>query len=302
MISVNKDFSTPPDGLLAENCLQKIRVSLIEKNEHSFSNNYYRGKSIESLRLIYNNKCAYCETIESPGSTLRVDHFRPKDKVQDTNPVYDGYYWLGYEWSNLILTCEKCNRRKSNKFPLEDENCRVVCKPVLNVTGLPNQLSSRADLNYLKSERPLLLNPEIDEVEKHLVFKADGTVKPLTLKGKTSINLYHLYREPLNIERKKIVDKPLIEIKRVLADFLEGNIDEKHFHYSLNIIYSKMVSRAEPTKQYSRMAFWTYMKFDVFIVRQLQFEGQRQIISNTFEKFRNNTLWPYAPDILPHTL
>jgi len=50
---------------------------------------------------------------------LHVEHYRPKGKVtvrtdendQTSREVIDhpGYFWLAYEWYNLILSCPYCN-------------------------------------------------------------------------------------------------------------------------------------------------------------------------------------------------
>ena len=67
------------------------------------------------LNLLNLEKCAYCETKYLKNSDNWLEHYRPKSQ----------YYWLAYEWSNLIPTCTKCNRIKKAKFPIIDENYRV---------------------------------------------------------------------------------------------------------------------------------------------------------------------------------
>src|SRR5262249_38675962 len=75
------------------------------------------------LIRLFNGKCAYCEskfTVSQPGD---VEHFRPKGRVVDDNfkPIrvqhptkgeieHPGYYWLAYEWKNLLPSCADCNR------------------------------------------------------------------------------------------------------------------------------------------------------------------------------------------------
>jgi hypothetical protein len=37
-----------------------------------------------------------------------------------------GYYWLAYEWSNLMLACERCNVEvKGSRFPVAREELRA---------------------------------------------------------------------------------------------------------------------------------------------------------------------------------
>lgn len=80
------------------------------------------------------NKCWYCETL-STRAECDVDHYRPKSRVKGTDG-HPGYYWLAAELSNFRLSCQYCNRRgaertrseaggKEDRFPLDDEACRV---------------------------------------------------------------------------------------------------------------------------------------------------------------------------------
>src|SRR5688572_3095567 len=62
-------------------------------------------------------KCAYCESKVITTSPDYVEHFRPKKGVNDINNVvitipsganqvpHPGYYWLSYNWENLLPTC-----------------------------------------------------------------------------------------------------------------------------------------------------------------------------------------------------
>jgi 5-methylcytosine-specific restriction endonuclease McrA len=85
---------------------------------------------LADLQDLYPYKCAYCET-DSSGSSLQVEHFRGKDKnIRNTKDTKDrhAYYWLAYEWSNLLLICSDCNGAKSDYFPLEANGVRVLTK------------------------------------------------------------------------------------------------------------------------------------------------------------------------------
>ena len=44
----------------------------------------------------------------------------------------------------------------------------------------------------LRDEKPLFLNPEIDEVEKHLIFLPNGEVRGLSDRGKITIEICNL--------------------------------------------------------------------------------------------------------------
>ena len=66
-------------------------------------------------------KCAWCE---EPRDTPYepVDHYRPCGKAQHAEGAEkaDGYWWLAWEWTNLLFTCRQCNGKKGDKFFLAD--------------------------------------------------------------------------------------------------------------------------------------------------------------------------------------
>ncbi len=63
------------------------------------------------LEEMFGAKCAYCESRVKAVSYQHVEHFRP----QSVYPL------LAYEWTNLLLACERCNSAyKRQQFPLTD--------------------------------------------------------------------------------------------------------------------------------------------------------------------------------------
>ena len=85
-------------------------------------------------------KCCYCERIRDQ-KELDVEHFRPKSQVKEA-ANHPGYWWLAYNWKNLLLACKMCNQKKSSKFPLKDEKKR-----------------SYGENDNIKVEEPILINP-----------------------------------------------------------------------------------------------------------------------------------------------
>jgi len=88
------------------------------------------GKSKVKIQIYedQNGKCCYCENTRNISYETDVEHFRPKlNKDTSENDKFLGYWWLAYEWSNLLLSCNICNRKyKKNQFPLLNENCRAI--------------------------------------------------------------------------------------------------------------------------------------------------------------------------------
>jgi len=117
-----KDANTPPTSLVNAKVEQE-RIA-INQDLDSISENIYKGSKITindihdpyhgeekyeiryKLRLLFHNKCAYCERIEYKPD---VEHYRPKKKVTGSQRNNHGYFWLCYEWTNLLPACRDCN-------------------------------------------------------------------------------------------------------------------------------------------------------------------------------------------------
>jgi hypothetical protein len=137
---------------------------------------YKRMKHV--LMAASNNKCAYCETkiggVDQPGD---VEHFRPKGRIIDEagKPVmiknsqgkdvpHPGYYWLAYDWKNLLLACKTCNS------PVRDEQSGITRGKWdrFPLSPGPGFRASKPDDEV--SEIPAFLNPVFDDPEEHFVF------------------------------------------------------------------------------------------------------------------------------------
>jgi hypothetical protein len=123
MIKITPYFDDEPIELW-ENASQKgkgasaIEQAILSKGKkHKFDNKIYGSKTAkEKLKEIFNKKCAFCETNTHAGAHKDVEHYRYKSL----------YYWLGYEWTNLLLACQICNRDfKKTQFPLV--NTVLIC-------------------------------------------------------------------------------------------------------------------------------------------------------------------------------
>lgn len=142
-----------------------------------------------TLKQLFHNKCAYCESIITHISYPHVEHWRPKGCVVDETS-HNGYYWLATEWSNLLLACGVCNGKanKGNHFPIRRGS----------------NYAYRSTEN-LGREQPLLINPCVEtNPSRHFFYQKRGGIKGTTSEGKKSIEVYGLNRQDLLIERKKI--------------------------------------------------------------------------------------------------
>lgn len=80
------------------------------------------------LKRDQHDKCAFCEAIFDANVAGDVEHYRPKGAVNSgTEIIFPGYYWLGYEWTNLCYACPDCNgSRKRTHFPLSEDAARAL--------------------------------------------------------------------------------------------------------------------------------------------------------------------------------
>ncbi len=144
----------------------------------------------QQLRVDQYQKCAYCETCFVHSSPGDVEHYRPKAGYRQTatgRVQGPGYYWLAYDWQNLLFACEDCNRaRKRQLFPLANDP-----------TG-----RARTHHDSLAQEAPLLLNPTAVDPAVHLTF-ADEVATPLTPEGRATIAACALNRVALLADRRE---------------------------------------------------------------------------------------------------
>ena len=162
------------------------------------------GKLKDSLVKYFNGKCAYCEADFDAVAFGDVEHFRPKLAVTDV-PSHRGYYWLAYQPSNLLPSCERCNRqKKGNYFPvvgaraLTPKDDLSVELPVLLCPWTDEDCGSRS--GHLDFEYELV--PMAGTKSPELVF--NGNVVGLTERGRESIRIYGLDRPALNRRRAQM--------------------------------------------------------------------------------------------------
>jgi len=167
----------------------------------------YKGPRQFFLRATH-DKCAYCEAIITNTHPGDVEHYRPKGRLKDLDGKivkitvngkefdHPGYWWLCYEWANLLPSCIDCNRRrnhgeemtaagKADIFPIDGQRA-----------GNPN--------DPLTAEDALLLNPSDDDFipDSHFEFQPDGKIATKSKRAELSCELLGLnVREQLVKQR-----------------------------------------------------------------------------------------------------
>ncbi len=138
------------------------------------------------LEKVFHGKCAYCDSRVTGTSFGDAEHFRPKggvtrrrDGVDEPVTVggepHPGYYWLAYDWRNLLPACQRCNSEdgKMNQFPLKNGNyvaSRDAGPDPETLDGL---------------EEPLLLHPYDENLDPdaHIIYGEAGVIRARRVRG-----------------------------------------------------------------------------------------------------------------------
>lgn len=175
------------------------RETARKQKRFDFNLGFAQPELRDTLRVLFFDKCAYCEkTVSFEGKgTAYVDRFRPTTgAIGGSGEVaVDGYWWLGFEWENMYACCAQCNRAKGSRFPVE----RSRAKP-----GSKGQA--------LVIESALLLDPCLDDPSGHLVFDEQGFVSGTTLRGRITCEIFSLNRPELLALRKAAAAETLEEL------------------------------------------------------------------------------------------
>jgi hypothetical protein len=275
MIRIDQSKIQAPEIIQSVEFKDFIRQMLLDKQYKK--NNTYHEPLSDRLNE-FHSKCAYCESgVNRAGYYLTVDHYRPKGKLMDDRS-HPGYYWLGYEWSNLLPACPICNSKKSTHFPIQGK--RLTGPPVNN--GDLDWNCCKVDSPVHLEEEPLLLHPAVDFPEEHLVFNGRGEIKGKTDRGNKTIVVLGPDRIPLNLQRKKLVDDYYRKIKKLLEKIgiTQKKDDIKESDETIppqfEDIFEEIKKSGEPAEPYSRMGWFLFHHFEEFIIERLKQElGER---------------------------
>lgn len=271
MRHVTKDYNNA-------RAIKRLRTSTCDKDVQNSSANrkgkyspsrYGHEEVRQELDKIYHGKCCFCEVKIRPASPEEIEHYRPKSEISGVND--NGYYWLGNEWSNLMMICRTCNGHKSSKFPLNREASRVTSHPTngkgVDFTMLP--IRSK----YLGEERPLIINPEYHYPEN--LLNHDYTCELNAIKnnilGRSTIKVVNLNNQPLVFDKQRIVNELIKRIEDQLWErYNDDPISERHFIRQLNYIFDDLTSRVHPSQEYSLLGINMVLNFEDIILEDLE--------------------------------
>jgi hypothetical protein len=190
----------------AKAAADKVADKFAAGEKPDFSDALYK-RMREVYYEAFHGKCAYCERKFVLDQSGDIDHYRPKGAVTDENDLevvvtlpagkvrHPGYYWLAYDWRNLLPCCARCNR------PTKLANGRLVGKS----TRFPVQGGAYALTPGDESkETPLFIHPLFEDPEKELGLDTKtGLLFHKSDRGKFCIEKLDLNREGLPEERRK---------------------------------------------------------------------------------------------------
>lgn len=230
--------SDKTEKLKSVDTYNKLKNICLTKNKNLINDSIYRdmyttkdgnrSRVEDKLAISYEYKCAYCERI----CKADIEHYRPKKKISGES--HDGYYWLCYEWSNLIPSCITCNRdgAKHNLFP-------IIGNRVITYNSLPDgelDLEKFKAFNApLKDEIPYLLHPEIDDPNVYFEFEIDSNNEGIRIKGidihnrgTKTIEICKLNRLELKLDRKiSVIDEFVSSCSAVFLKYSDLGKEDK---------------------------------------------------------------------------
>lgn len=296
------------DKLKSKSTYIKLQAICRTKNKSLISDRIYRDsydtkdgrRSFveDMLAKSYLNKCAYCERI----CKADIEHYRPKKAVTEVKD-HDGYYWLCYEWSNLIPSCITCNRdgSKHNKFP-------ILGSRVKEHSELPN---GELDLDKFKAansplvkEKPFLLHPEIDIPEDFFEFYFDEEDNGVRIegidkdeRGAKTIEICKLNRRELTLDRKASVVTDFVgAIKAAFVKYGDPTAEK----YDPDKLIDKLEELIEELVDRSNSKEHTYTLLRKFIVKDVT--NFKKVMNSELQNLPTNLIYQVADGVFQRSI
>jgi len=276
---VRKIFIQEPDNEIWKKWIRACQLKT-QKSIEAFSRGeklkiskspLYARKAIKEIYFAskdapFYGRCAYCETPIADNQYIQVEHFRPKAGIKDENGnvvnlkdssgletdiPHHGYYWLAYDWRNLLPSCAICNQPKSTIFPVIGNHAQSVGEEVNESFLLINPIS---DLDEDNPENHLAVDSETG-----IMYALNGS-----LRGRMCIKLFKLNeRDQLVDERRKqmlIVEKILIpDFENAFKGLAKPNLEKQAYQMIINF-YEQLISIFEGKQPYTLASLSTLQK------------------------------------------
>lgn len=220
------------ETLKACKCFESEDDDPNQECEYKFKSSVYANKIWKKQLLRdQSNKCCFCESKIKHVDADDVEHFRPKgESKQSISDIENkpGYYWLAYDWDNLLIACPRCNRReKSSLFPLLNPDERAYCSN-----------------KNIDAERPVYINPCKEEPQNFITFHEEYLVGiDDEGRGQRTLEELNLNNESLRVIRKRHLDSvsTIIElVNYILTNHINAEYSEMP-HTKLDLLDRSIV-------------------------------------------------------------
>lgn len=307
MRKVVKDLKNIPASLVSQEAIDSLQNIIDTKDNSLIKSDIYNGKYskadgskgkyvLEKLDDMYNKKCAYCEE----RTEIYIEHYRPKGSVQGSR--HGGYYWLCYEWSNLLPACYECNKigeSKGTQFPVGNNHLTYDDCLTNNQKIDPVKVNAA----YLNSiEAPYLLHPEIDEPKDFWAFEIDANKNGVSMigidgiggRGDKTISICNLNRQPLLLNRLDYInDYVNTKIKKLFAKLSKGSIPKETFREEMKELFQELDSHKTDEKRTFTLLRWFVMEsadnFHKLAISSLP-KNEQEVALAFFKAYKNGTL------------
>lgn len=209
MIKIDRSLGVAPATLEAAAALEinenkaRIELGLTKQNRLKFTA-YSDGAVKAELIKIFGRKCCYCESLLKGTQRSDIEHYRPKTslRIKKEDGTFEnriGYYWLGADWDNLLISCSDCNSTITH----ENQDGAIAVTGKGTYFPLMVEAGRATSPDEVLREQPLLLNPCVDDPSDHIYFSENGTIHPVVVDGVKSprgagtIELIGLHRSEL---------------------------------------------------------------------------------------------------------
>lgn len=213
MIPVKRPDPDDPEWIAwraeARDAVQSLQREYTPGAEFKVKEELYK-RAMPFLLRLFNRKCAYCESVLSNAQPGDVEHYRPKGRIRELDGKlvrvkidgkeceHPGYWWLCYEWTNLLPACADCNRRRRHG----DDGAQAGKADLFPIAG---KRALRPG-DPLIEEEALLLDPTDEQFDpaNHFEFQKDGKIAPKTKHAQTTCELLGLNLRETLVEQRAV--------------------------------------------------------------------------------------------------
>ena len=242
-------------------------INLVIKNKKLNQNIYRNYEVVEKLKILYLNKCYLCEA--DVKDSFEIEHFLP---WSINNPE------RAYDWSNLHLSCKRCNQAKRNK-KYKEKDGEIVTKTILIDPSNPPFCCTVEQLikfNKYCEATSAGKEAEKNEVKNTISFINSQTLKNLRQRCWSDITQILLEYDCINDWRDIVKEPPPIELKKWESNPVKFSRMLKVLD-NADIIYSNYLIESAP--------FYTCIKYVIFENLRLSVKDFQRM-SNAFRDYK----------------